>query len=138
MTEKYDVSNTPFGPSMSLDEMVQSTTGTVGSKSSSISGGNKPRNWASQQIAIKPIPPATCTISANPTSVAQGDSSTLIWTSQNATAASLSSVGTVAINGSTNVIPNADMTYTLTVSGVGGSGTCTTSVSVIPPGSPSI
>jgi Concanavalin A-like lectin/glucanases superfamily len=57
MSEKFDVSNTPFGPSISLQEAVQTTPGTFSSKSSSISGGNKPRNWATQMIALKMPPP---------------------------------------------------------------------------------
>ncbi len=55
MTQKFDESNTPFGPSMSLQEATQATAGSVSSKSSSISGGNKARNWAAQQIALKPV-----------------------------------------------------------------------------------
>jgi len=53
MTEKFDVSSTPFGPSMALDEVTQDA-GTAASKSSTISGGNKPRNWAAQQIGLRP------------------------------------------------------------------------------------
>ena len=52
MTEKYDVSNTPFGPSTAADDAIQTTAGTASSKSSTISGG-KARNWAAQQIALR-------------------------------------------------------------------------------------
>jgi hypothetical protein len=53
MTEKLDASNVPFGPSLALDEEAQSAAGTFGSVSSSISGGNKPKNWATQVIALR-------------------------------------------------------------------------------------
>jgi hypothetical protein len=62
MTLKYDVSNTPFGPSIAQFEKLQSTAGTFTSASSSISGGNKPKNWATQVIALKMIPPVTAPI----------------------------------------------------------------------------
>ena len=54
MTEKYDQSNTPFGPSTAADDAIQATAGTAGSKSTTISGG-KPRYWAAQQIALRPV-----------------------------------------------------------------------------------
>ena len=54
MTERYDVSNTPFGPSIALDDVVQTTAGSVASKSSAIGGNNKAKNWASEVIALRP------------------------------------------------------------------------------------
>jgi hypothetical protein len=57
MSEKLDVSNTPFGPSLALDEEAQNAAGTFASASSSISGGNKPKNWATQVLALKPSSP---------------------------------------------------------------------------------
>jgi hypothetical protein len=53
MTKKFDVSNTPFGPSISVQEATRVTAGTAASKSSAIGGNNKPKNWAAQQIALK-------------------------------------------------------------------------------------
>lgn len=52
MTEKYDISNVPFGPSTAFDDAVQATAGTTTEKSSTISGG-KARNWVAQQIALR-------------------------------------------------------------------------------------
>jgi hypothetical protein len=52
MTERYDLSNTPFGPSNASDDVVQATAGSSGSNSSAISG-NKARNWVAQQIALR-------------------------------------------------------------------------------------
>jgi hypothetical protein len=51
MTEKYDVSNSPLGPSTAADDALQTSAGSTGSKTSTISGG-KARNWVSQIIAL--------------------------------------------------------------------------------------
>jgi hypothetical protein len=56
MTERYDVSNTAvaaLGPSIALDDAFQISSGTVASKSSSIGGNNKAKNWATQIIALR-------------------------------------------------------------------------------------
>jgi hypothetical protein len=53
----------------------------------------------------------TAAISANPTSIASGGSSTLTWTSTNAVSATLNGA-TVAVNGSQTVSPTAKTTYT--------------------------
>jgi hypothetical protein len=52
MTERYDLSDTPFGPSNASDDVTQATAGNSGSNSSTISG-NKARNWVAQQIALR-------------------------------------------------------------------------------------
>ena len=52
MSERYDLSNVPFGPSNASDDVIQVTAGSSGSKSSTISG-NKARNWVAQQIALR-------------------------------------------------------------------------------------
>jgi hypothetical protein len=53
MTEKYDLSHTAAGPATAADDAIQTSAGTVSSKSSTITG-NKARNWSSQQIALRP------------------------------------------------------------------------------------
>ena len=58
MTEKYDVSNTPFGPSIATNDAIQVAAGNAGSKSSTVAG-NKNRNWVAQQIALRPAPDST-------------------------------------------------------------------------------
>jgi len=57
MTKKFDVSNTPFGPSLSVQEAVQVSAGATSSKSSAISGNSNPKNWVTQIIALRPPPP---------------------------------------------------------------------------------
>ncbi len=81
----------------------------------------------------------TCTLTASPTSVQQGGSSTLNWNTQNAVSATLTDAGTVALSGS-RTFSNLQSTrnFTLTVrSASGATNTCTASVGVystpIPP-----
>src|SRR5581483_3761838 len=72
-----------------------------------------------------PPPPAakpTVSLQANPSSINKGDSSTLTWTSSNATSVTISpEVGAVTAEGSTKVTPSDSTTYTITASGPGGS-----------------
>ncbi|MFZ2719298.1 MAG: hypothetical protein WAZ27_00320 [Minisyncoccia bacterium] len=55
MSEKYDTTNTPFGPSLASHDALQAIAGASGSKSSSLGSGPQ-RNWVAQQIALKPAP----------------------------------------------------------------------------------
>jgi len=85
--------------------------------------------------APAPRPPfyaqPSCWISSQPTSVQRGDSSTLQWSSFNATQASLTDFGTVPTAG-TRIAQNitTDRTYTLSVRGQGGNGSCYTRIDV--------
>jgi len=83
-------------------------------------------------VTVQQQPDApSCTISANPNSVQHGGSSTLNWSSLNATSATLSSYGSVSLNGSqtvNNITSNS--TYTLTVTGPGGTANCQTTITV--------
>jgi hypothetical protein len=66
-------------------------------------------------------------LTATPAAIQSGQSSTLSWTSTNATSASINQgIGSVPVNGSQVVTPAATTSYTLTVTGPGG----TTNVSV--------
>jgi peptidoglycan-associated lipoprotein len=79
----------------------------------------------------------TVTLSADPTSVNKGDSSTLTWTSTNATQLTIApDVGTVNAEGSTKVTPADSTTYTITASGPGGSANATARVTVSTPAPP--
>ena len=76
----------------------------------------------------------TASLSANPTSVTAGASSTLSWTTTNATAVTINQgIGAVVFNGSQVVTPAATTTYTLTATNSGGSVTATAAVTVVPP-----
>ncbi|HWT87586.1 MAG TPA: peptidoglycan-associated lipoprotein Pal [Candidatus Angelobacter sp.] len=81
-------------------------------------------------------PPArpTVTLQANPTSLNKGDSTTLSWSSTNATQLTIApEVGAVAPEGSTKVTPADSATYTITASGPGGSADASVSVTVAAP-----
>jgi peptidoglycan-associated lipoprotein len=89
-----------------------------------------------------PPPPApatrpTVSIQANPNSINNGDSSTLTWTSTDATQLTISpDVGAVTAQGSTKVTPSASTTYTITASGPGGSADSSARVTVAAPPPP--
>ena len=80
----------------------------------------------------QPVAP-TCTLSANPTAIDQGNSSTLTWTTTNADTVSIDQgIGSVAKNDSQSVAPTSDTTYTLTATGSGGTVTCDATITVTP------
>jgi hypothetical protein len=82
MTEKYDVSNGPLGPSVAADDVLQTSSGSTGSKSSTISGG-KARNWVSQIIALnKPpeTPPFNGSVTSSPVQCVMATSTTFSHT----------------------------------------------------------
>src|ERR1700730_6746786 len=91
-----------------------------------------------KQVTAPPTeaqPPAaaqpTVSLEANPTALEKGDSSTLSWTSTDATQLTIApDVGTVNAQGSTKVTPAASTTYTITASGPGGSANATARITV--------
>jgi Tol biopolymer transport system component len=83
----------------------------------------------------------TGTLSASPSSISDGSSTTLSWTSQNATSASINGgVGSVTpvSGGSVTVSPTTTTTYTLTLTGGGESATYQATVTVTSTGAPLI
>ena len=87
-----------------------------------------------------PPPPAarpTVSLQANPTSINKGDSTTLSWTSTDATQLTIApDVGAVTAQGSTKVTPSDSTTYTITASGPGGSADSSVRVTVSAPPPP--
>ncbi len=82
-------------------------------------------------IYVNQVETPSCSIYANPTSISQGGSSYLSWSSSNATSAYLTNIGSVGVNGSQSVYPNTTTTYTLTVYGYNGqSAQCHTTIYV--------
>lgn len=74
-------------------------------------------------IQQQPQPAArpTVTLQANPTTIDKGQSTTLTWSSTNATSLTLApGVGSIAPEGSTQVSPTESTTYTITANGPGG------------------
>jgi hypothetical protein len=81
------------------------------------------------QTAARPAP--TCAMAASPNSVAYGGSSVIQWASQNTQWADLTDLGIVDTSGSWQFDGlKVSKTYTLNLSGPGGTGTCSTYVSV--------
>lgn len=75
-------------------------------------------------------PAPTITLSANPTTIAPGGSSTLTWSTTNATSCTSPGYGTVPTAYSFTVTPASTTTYSLTCTGAGGTTTQTVTVTV--------
>jgi len=93
----------------------------------------KPKQVSAPPTA--PPPPAaaqpTVTLQASPSALEKGDSSTLSWTSTDATQLTVApDVGSVNAQGSTKVTPSTSTTYTITASGPGGTASATARVTV--------
>jgi peptidoglycan-associated lipoprotein len=83
-----------------------------------------------KKVAAVPPPPAalpapppaqpTATLTASPNVIQQGQSTTLTWTTTDATSESITGIGTVAGSSSQTVSPRDSTTYTLTAKGPGG------------------
>jgi hypothetical protein len=82
--------------------------------------------------------PRIVTFAANPMTITAGQSSTLTWNVENADSVSINGIGTVASQGSQQVSPAANTTYTLTATNRGGTSQATATITVNPvqPGDP--
>jgi beta-glucanase (GH16 family) len=89
--------------------------------------------WSAEDFLTKYTAPSapTLSISASPTSITSGQSSTITWSSTNATSCTASNgwTGTKAVSSSQVVTPTVTTTYTLTCTSAGGS-TATQSTTV--------
>jgi hypothetical protein len=83
-----------------------------------------------------PPPPPTTSLSANPTSINAGQSSTLSWSSTNATSCTGGNFVVTGMSGSAAVIPSTTTSYSISCSGSGGSATATATVTVAAPPPP--
>ncbi|MGH9688686.1 MAG: peptidoglycan-associated lipoprotein Pal [Candidatus Acidiferrales bacterium] len=95
-------------------------------------GGCK-KQVAATTPAPAPAPAAspTVTLNATPASIQSGQTSTLAWSSTNATDLDIEpGVGKVSPQGSTPVTPSDSTTYTITATGSGGSATASARVDV--------
>ena len=70
---------------------------------------------ATAKVTVRPVSAPTATISASPTTIDKGKSSTLRWSTSNATSVSISpGIGKVSAGGSRKVSPSKTTTYVLT------------------------
>ena len=90
-------------------------------------------NIATITITVNPKPPLpTVSISANPRSIAVGTSATVSWTSRNADSATIDQdIGQVNLVGEMIVSPIVTTTYTISVTGPGGSASNSVTVEVL-------
>jgi len=96
---------------------------------------------ASVTVTVGALPPPTVAISASPTSVAYGVSSTVTWSSTNATSCTASGAwsGAQATAGSVSTgALTANRTYTITCNGAGGSASQSVTVMVSSPAAPTV
>ncbi|HWR37164.1 MAG TPA: peptidoglycan-associated lipoprotein Pal [Clostridia bacterium] len=98
--------------------------------------GCKKKTPAAPPAPPPPPPSPTASLSANPATIQAGQSTTLTWTTQNATEVTIESVGKVDVSGSSSVSPTDSTTYRLTAKGPGGSIDATARVTVTQPPPP--
>lgn len=83
-----------------------------------------PGGTITKTATVTVLQPPSVTFSASPATIKQGQSATLIWTTQNATNVSIDNgVGSQPLSGSISVSPTHSTTYTLTATGPGGTST---------------
>lgn len=117
------IGSVPLNGSRSITPIV-TTTYTITVKNASGT------TTAKATVTVKPAPP-TVTFIAAPPNIQRGQSSTLSWTTNNATSVSINQgIGTVALNGTKTVSPTATKTYTITVKGTGGTVTAQATVTI--------
>ena len=93
---------------------TSTTTYTITAKGSGGTG------TARTTVTVRPPPPSV-RISASPTTITRGDSSTLSWSSSNATRVSISpGIGSVSTSGTRSVSPTSTTIYEITATGPGG------------------
>ncbi|XKT74229.1 MAG: hypothetical protein ACJKTH_02655 [Patescibacteria group bacterium UBA2163] len=113
---------------------VFKTYSTVGTKTAQVtvySGGQTASDTCGTVQVSAPTPSPTVSLSANPTSIAAGNTSTLSWSSSNATSCTGSGFSTGgATSGSRSVSPSSNTTYGIVCSGAGGTVYKAASVSV--------
>ena len=91
-----------------------------------------PGGTATDSVTINVNDPSPVSISAAPTTIEQGGSSSLSWTSANSQSAHIDNgIGVVPVNGSITVYPDHTTTYTISVIGVAGSASSQAVVTVM-------
>ncbi len=98
--------------------------------------GNYGTKTASTTISVTPVvvPLPTVSLSANPSSIVSGNSSTLTWTSTNANSCSAAWTTATSTSGTQVVSPTATTEYAISCVGNGGSASATTTITVNPAG----
>jgi phospholipase C len=104
---------------------------------SSCGGLRAANTTGSESSSPSTAPTPAVTLSASPAAITTGQSSTLTWSSTNASSAQIdNNIGTVQPNGTQNVSPTVTTTYTITVTGTSGTATAKATVTVNAPPPP--
>lgn len=106
--------------------------GTAGSYSAYFSGSVYEATGSTSipYTVVSNTPAATASLSASPSSITSGQSSTLSWSSTNATSCTGSGFSANGTSGSTSVSPSNTTQYSITCYGSGASGSANTTVTV--------
>ena len=111
----------------------QTFTNQTSSRTFSITATNETGSRSASvgvNVAAAPAAP-TVNLSVSPSSIANGGSTTLTWSSTNATSVSSSNFGATSINGSLTLTNQTQSrTFSITVSGPGGSATASATLNV--------
>jgi len=108
------------GSSVAVDGSmtVSPTTTTTYTLTATGSGGSVSQNVTVTVNAVTP-PPTIDSFGASPSTIDEGSSATLSWTTSNATSCTING-SSVAVDGSMTVSPTTTTTYTLSATGDGG------------------
>jgi peptidoglycan-associated lipoprotein len=101
-------------------------------------GGCKKKPAAPPPPPPPPPPAPTASLTANPSTIERGQSTTLSWQTTNATDVTIDALGTVEPSGSKQVSPTQSTTYHLTAKGAGGQQEATARVTVTQPPPPPV
>ena len=125
-----------ISPVSSGSKVVYPTSTTTYSLTVSGYGGT----GASATATVVVYTPPNVTMSVSPTTIVQGGSATLTWsTTGDANSASINNgIGSVPVSSNTTVNPTSTTTYTINVSGSGGSDSAQVTLTVLPPPSATI
>jgi hypothetical protein len=120
----------------------ESTAGTVAFTITCTGPGGSASATATVTVTAAVTPSPTVTIAVDPTSVTVGDTSTLTWSSTNATACTASGAwtGTQATSGTASEKPTAagSQVFTLTCTGAGGSANASATLTATAPPAPTV
>jgi hypothetical protein len=129
-----------LNPNLSLSAngiIMQDPYGETSNPSSPVNGDVFSTCWGSGSLTpctagsfITPPPPTTASLSANPTSIIAGQSSTLTWSSTNASSCAGSNFTASGTSGSTVVSPAVTTSYSVTCTGASGSATAMATVTM--------
>ena len=129
-------------PNLSLSAngiIMQDPSGETSNPSAPVNGDTFSTCWGAIGAALTPCtagsftipPPApTASLSASPTKISAGQSSTLTWSSTNATSCTGSNFNASATSGSATVAPTVTTSYSVKCTGNGGSASSLATVSV--------